>query len=106
MRAVIQRVRRGRVSVDGRLVAEIGAGAVILLGGGRGDSAEDGRRLAEKTRLLRPLGAAADGGEPGPPVPWFPAGLWLAAFASGVAAFAFSVHMTWQAIGPVTIVLE
>ena len=53
MRAVIQRVRRGRVSVDGRLVAEIGAGAVILLGVGRGDSAEDARRLGEKTCLLR-----------------------------------------------------
>jgi len=53
MRAVIQRVRSGRVSVGGRLVAEIGAGAVILLGVGRGDTAEDARWLAEKASVLR-----------------------------------------------------
>jgi len=53
MRAVIQRVRSGRVSVSGRLVAEIGAGAVILLGVGRGDTAEEARWLAEKTSVLR-----------------------------------------------------
>ncbi len=53
MRAVIQRVRRGRVSVDGRAVAEIGPGAVILLGVGRGDTPQDAGWLAEKTAVLR-----------------------------------------------------
>ena len=53
MRAVIQRVRRGRVSVDGRSVAEIGPGAVILLGVGRGDTQDGARWLAEKTSVLR-----------------------------------------------------
>jgi D-tyrosyl-tRNA(Tyr) deacylase len=53
MRAVLQRVRRGRVSVDGRSVAEIGRGLVILLGVGRGDTAAEAESLAEKTALLR-----------------------------------------------------
>jgi D-tyrosyl-tRNA(Tyr) deacylase len=53
MRAVIQRVRRGRVSVDGHTVAEIGAGAVILLGVGRGDTTDEARWLADKTSVLR-----------------------------------------------------
>jgi len=53
MRAVLQRVRRGRVSVDGRPVAEIGAGLVILLGVGRGDTVEQADWLAEKTAALR-----------------------------------------------------
>ncbi len=53
MRAVIQRVRRGRVSVDGRAVAEIGPGAVILLGVGQGDTAQEAGWLAEKISSLR-----------------------------------------------------
>jgi len=53
MRAVIQRVRRGRVSVEGRAVAEIGPGAVILLGVGRGDTPQEAGWLAEKTAVLR-----------------------------------------------------
>ncbi len=53
MRAVLQRVRRGRVSVDGRTVAEIGHGMVILLGVGPGDTEEIARALAEKVAYLR-----------------------------------------------------
>ena len=53
MRAVIQRVRRGKVSVDGRNVAEIGPGFVILLGVGQTDTAETARALAEKAANLR-----------------------------------------------------
>lgn len=53
MRAVLQRVRRGKVSVDGKTVAEIGPGLVILLGVGRGDTAAEADGLAEKTSLLR-----------------------------------------------------
>lgn len=53
MRAVLQRVRRGKVSVEGRTVAEIGPGLVILLGVGHNDTEEVARALAEKTANLR-----------------------------------------------------
>ena len=53
MRAVVQRVRHARVSVDGRVVGEIGAGVVVLLGIGKGDSNESARYLAEKTAKMR-----------------------------------------------------
>jgi D-aminoacyl-tRNA deacylase len=53
MRAVIQRVRHARVSVDGLVVGEIGAGIVVLLGIGKGDSNENARHLAEKTAKMR-----------------------------------------------------
>jgi D-aminoacyl-tRNA deacylase len=53
MRAVLQRVRRGKVSVGGRTVAEIGPGLVILLGIGHDDNDEIARMLAEKTAYLR-----------------------------------------------------
>jgi D-tyrosyl-tRNA(Tyr) deacylase len=53
MRAVLQRVRRGSVTVEGRKIAEIGAGYIILLGVGHGDSEETARALAEKVAFLR-----------------------------------------------------
>ena len=53
MRAVLQRVRRGRVSVGGASVAQIGPGLVILIAVGRGDTAAEAVALAEKTSLLR-----------------------------------------------------
>ena len=53
MRAVLQRVRRGKVSVDGRTVSEIGSGLVILLGVGHSDTEETARILAEKAATLR-----------------------------------------------------
>lgn len=53
MRAVIQRVLRGKVSVGAEAVGEIGPGLVVLLGVGIGDSEEDARYLAEKTVNLR-----------------------------------------------------
>lgn len=53
MRAVLQRVRRGKVTVDGRTVAEIGPGLVILLGVGHTDTEETARILAEKAAYLR-----------------------------------------------------
>lgn len=53
MRAVIQRVRRARVSVDGRTVGEIGAGVAVLLGIAKGDSGEAAHQLAEKTANMR-----------------------------------------------------
>jgi D-aminoacyl-tRNA deacylase len=53
MRAVLQRVKHGKVTVEGRTVAEIGPGLVILLGIGHGDSEEVARGLAEKVANLR-----------------------------------------------------
>lgn len=53
MRLVVQRVRRGRVSVEGRPVAEIGPGLVILAGVGHGDTPAEARWLAEKVAGLR-----------------------------------------------------
>jgi len=53
MRVVLQRVRRGCVSVAGRSVAEIGLGVVILLGVGPDDGEEQARYLVEKIANLR-----------------------------------------------------
>jgi D-tyrosyl-tRNA(Tyr) deacylase len=53
MRVVLQRVSHGRVSVDGRSVAEIGLGLVILVGVGAQDGEEQARYLAEKIANLR-----------------------------------------------------
>jgi D-tyrosyl-tRNA(Tyr) deacylase len=53
MRAVIQRVSKARVTVEGRVTGEIGAGLVVLLGVGREDNAEAAAYLAEKTANLR-----------------------------------------------------
>lgn len=53
MRIVIQRVRRGRVGVDGETVAEIGKGLVVLAGIGPEDGEEQAAYLAEKTANLR-----------------------------------------------------
>lgn len=53
MRSVVQRARHGRVSIDGRTIAEIGLGLVILVGIGPGDGEEQARYLAEKIANLR-----------------------------------------------------
>jgi D-tyrosyl-tRNA(Tyr) deacylase len=53
MRAVIQRVREGRVLVGGEKVGEIGHGLVILLGAGQGDTQVEVDRLANKIATLR-----------------------------------------------------
>lgn len=53
MRALLQRVSSAKVTVDRRIVAEIGLGLVILLGIGQGDSEEQARYLAEKSATLR-----------------------------------------------------
>lgn len=53
MRAVIQRVSRGRVSVEGTVLGEIGPGLVILVGAGQGDEPDDAERLAAKIAGLR-----------------------------------------------------
>lgn len=53
MRAVVQRVTRGRVTVDGDVVGEIGRGLVVLVGVGQADTAGDAAYLAEKIVNLR-----------------------------------------------------
>lgn len=53
MRAVVQRVSSGRVTVTGRPVASIGRGAVILLGIAPLDSEAQARLLVEKIANLR-----------------------------------------------------
>jgi D-tyrosyl-tRNA(Tyr) deacylase len=53
MRAVLQRVTRASVKVEGETVGEIGGGLVVLLGVARDDTAEDVRYVLEKTLALR-----------------------------------------------------
>jgi len=53
MRAVLQRVNSGSVTVDNEVVAHIGLGYVILLGIGPDDTPAIARELAEKTAYLR-----------------------------------------------------
>lgn len=53
MRALIQRVRFARVSVDGKALAEIERGLVILLGIGHGDGDTQAAFLTEKIASLR-----------------------------------------------------
>ena len=53
MRALVQRVSRASVSVDGKPIAEIGPGLLVLLGVTHDDTAEKADRLADKVRNLR-----------------------------------------------------
>jgi D-tyrosyl-tRNA(Tyr) deacylase len=53
MRAVLQRVTRASVRVEGRTVGEIGAGLVVLLGVARDDAEADALYLVEKVLNLR-----------------------------------------------------
>ena len=53
MRAVLQRVTRARVAVDGETIGEIGPGLLVLLGVGVGDTDADALGLIEKILNLR-----------------------------------------------------
>lgn len=53
MRALVQRVRFGAVSIDEQKVGEIGRGLVILLGVRNGDDEKDAEFLAAKCANLR-----------------------------------------------------
>jgi len=53
MRAVLQRVSRARVTVEGRVTGETGAGLMILLGVGREDTSAVAASMAEKCAQLR-----------------------------------------------------
>jgi D-tyrosyl-tRNA(Tyr) deacylase len=59
MRAVVQRVSRGEVRVDGRATGAVGRGFVVLLGVAREDAEEDARALADKVAALRVFEDAA-----------------------------------------------
>src|ERR1700692_2847672 len=53
MRAVVQRVSRAQVTVNGEIAGQIGLGLLVLLGVGRDDSEADATYLAEKIAGLR-----------------------------------------------------
>ncbi len=53
VRAVVQRVKRASVTVDGALVGEIGPGLLVFLGVGSGDTSADAQYLASKIAGLR-----------------------------------------------------
>jgi D-tyrosyl-tRNA(Tyr) deacylase len=53
VRAVVQRVRAASVAVAGEVIAEIGAGALVLLGVSRDDDASRARALAGRIAVLR-----------------------------------------------------
>jgi D-tyrosyl-tRNA(Tyr) deacylase len=53
MRAVVQRVTRARVVVEGRVTGEIEAGLMVLVAAGREDTAEIAASIAEKIVNLR-----------------------------------------------------
>ena len=53
MRAVVQRVTRARVTIDGEVAGEIEHGLVVLLGVARDDTKEDADYLAPKIIALR-----------------------------------------------------
>ena len=56
MRALLQRVSEASVEVGDERIAEIGAGLLVLVAAGTGDSDQDARRLAEKIARLRIFG--------------------------------------------------
>jgi D-tyrosyl-tRNA(Tyr) deacylase len=53
MRAVVQRVTRANVRIEGDIVGEIKLGLVVLLGVARDDSEADVKYLADKIAALR-----------------------------------------------------
>jgi D-tyrosyl-tRNA(Tyr) deacylase len=59
VRAVVQRVSRAEVRVDGRSTGRIGRGLAVLLGVARDDGDDDARLLADKVAALRVFEDAA-----------------------------------------------
>ncbi len=53
MRAVVQRVTRAQVEVDGEVIGSIGGGLLVFLGAGHGDTDADCEKLADKISKLR-----------------------------------------------------
>ena len=63
MRALVQRVERAAVRVDGDEVAAIGPGLLVLLGVTHDDGEAQADRLADKVRALRVFADAARSGD-------------------------------------------
>jgi D-aminoacyl-tRNA deacylase len=59
MRAVVQRVSRAKVTVEGKSTGEIGVGLLILLGVGKEDNSTVATSMAEKLATLRMFEDAA-----------------------------------------------
>lgn len=59
MKAVLQRVSRASVTIDGQIVGQIGRGLLVLLGVEQGDTESDARQLADKSVQLRIFDDAA-----------------------------------------------
>jgi D-aminoacyl-tRNA deacylase len=53
MRAVIQRVKRGSVTIEGEVVGRCGQGFVVLLGAGQGDGQKEADYLVGKIANMR-----------------------------------------------------
>jgi D-tyrosyl-tRNA(Tyr) deacylase len=53
MRAVVQRVKRGAVSVDGKTTGTVDTGLVVLIGVTHKDTEAEAQKLAHKTANLR-----------------------------------------------------
>lgn len=53
MRAILQRVQAGRVTVDNEIIGQIGPGYVILVAATHGDGPAEAKKLAQKTAYLR-----------------------------------------------------
>jgi D-tyrosyl-tRNA(Tyr) deacylase len=53
MRAVVQRVKKASVTVDGKIVGQINAGLLVYLGVGKGDEGTDAVFIADKLINLR-----------------------------------------------------
>jgi D-tyrosyl-tRNA(Tyr) deacylase len=53
MKALIQRVMRASVEVDGHISGQIGEGLLVFLGVAKGDTDRDGQHLVERIRTLR-----------------------------------------------------
>ncbi|MBP0969728.1 MAG: D-tyrosyl-tRNA(Tyr) deacylase [Oscillospiraceae bacterium] len=53
MKALVQRVRYARVTINGEEIRETGPGLLVLFGCAEGDDIKDCRKLAEKTANLR-----------------------------------------------------
>ena len=60
MRALVQRVSKASVSIDGQVVSAIKQGLVVLIGVGKGDSEPDAQYLADKIANLRIFSDEAD----------------------------------------------
>ena len=55
MKAVVQRVKRSSVTIDGKMVGEIGQGLMVLLGVSEDDTERECDYLADKVAGLRSL---------------------------------------------------